>query len=322
MRRRDLIAAAATTVFWPAVLRSQQANGWRVGFLHPGQTAIAARRLLAYREGLGAPEGGGEALLVEGLANEQLQQLPVLATTLVNNGVQAICAVSPPAIEAALTASRTVPVIAVDLESDPVANGWAASFSHPGGRITGIFLDLPDLTSKCVQLLREALPAMSKLALLSHPASGPVQLEAARKAAARLALRTEVFEVSRSVDFEATFGAMAGARPGGLLMLSSPLFASNPQRLADLALQNRLPAMNQFTEFAEQGGYLAYGPDLQSLFRQAGMMTRRILGGFAAAEMPLDRPVRFKLVANLRTAKALGLDIQPSLFVRADEVIE
>jgi putative ABC transport system substrate-binding protein len=147
-------------------------------------------------------------------------------------------------------------------------------------------------------------------------------LQAARKAAAGLSLTAEVFEVSRSAEFEPAFRSMAAARAGGLLMLSSPLFASNPRRLADLALQNRLPAMNQFTEFAERGGFLAYGPDLQVLFRQAGMMTRRILGGLAPAQMPLDRPVRFRLMANLKTANALGLDVPPSFVGRADEVIE
>lgn len=325
MRRREIVAligGAATA--WPLAVRAQPSRTWRVGFLHPGQSATVALRLVAFREGLGTPEGGGAAdvEIIERVASNRIDQLPAMAAELVKAGVHAICAVSPPAMRAAKDATGAVPIVAMDLESDPVANGWAASLGRPGGNVTGVFLDLPDFTAKCVQLLREAVPGMSKLALLWHPASGPLQLEAARKAAAAFALTGEVFEVSQTVEFEPTFRAMGDARAGGVLMLSSPLFGGNPQGMAELARKNRLPAINQFPDFAEQGGLLAYGPELQGMFRQAGAMTRRILQGTPAAQLPIDRPVRFRLVANLKTATALGLDLPPSLIARADEVIE
>jgi putative ABC transport system substrate-binding protein len=260
--------------------------------------------------------------VLERVAQDRIDELPSLAATLVAASVQAICAVSPPGVQAARGATGTIPIIVVDLESDPVANGWAASLARPGGNLTGVFLDLPDFTAKCVQLLREAVPGMGKLALLWHPASGSLQLAAARKAAASIGLAIQVFEVSSVAEFEPAFRAMAAGGASGLLMLSAPLFSGNPKELVDLVRAHRLPAMNQFPDFAEKGGLLAYGPDVQSMFRQVGAMTRRILQGAAAGGLPIERPVRFRLVVNLKAAAALGATLPPTLLARADEVIE
>jgi putative ABC transport system substrate-binding protein len=327
MRRRDFIQIiAASAIGWPRAVFAQQPQKWRVGFLHPGSSTslVAVARIAAYREGLNpaALKQAGEAEIVFRFAEDQLDRLPSLATELVGQGVQAICAAAPPAVRAAKQATSSVPIIAMDLESDPIANGWAASLARPGGNITGIFLDVPGFSAKALQLLSEAVSGIMRVAVLWHPAGGPLQLEAARTAASALKVALEVFEVSGPSDFDGAFQAMAKSKAAGVLMLSSPLFAYSGQVLADLALRNRLPAISIFPDFAQKGGLIAYGPDLQSLYPQAGVMTRKLLQGAAAADLPIERPTHFKLVANLKTARELGLTMPTSILIGADDVIE
>jgi putative ABC transport system substrate-binding protein len=325
VRRRDFIKLViGSGSALPLSVNAQKPRGWRIGFLHPGQSALVSNRIVAFREGLGASglREAADAEIVVRLANEQIEKLPILALDLVQQNVQAICAVSPPAVRAARDATQSIPIVAMDLESDPVASGWASSLAHPGGNITGIFLDLPGFNAKSLQLLREAVPALTKVAVFWHPVSGNLQLEAVRNAALALGVAMEMFEVSRPSDFEPAFQAAAKSQSAGVLMLSSPLFGGNPQLLADLALQNRLPAINIFPDFAQKGGLIGYGPELQNLFMQAGVLVRKVLQGTAIADLPVERPTRFKLVANLVTARALGLTVPTSILLSADEVIE
>jgi putative ABC transport system substrate-binding protein len=325
MRRRDfikLVVGAGSA--WPLSVKAQRPKSWRIGFLHPGQSAVVGTRIVAFREGLAAsaPKEAADAEIITRLANEQIDRFPALAMELVQLNVQAICAVSPPAVRAAREATKSIPVIAMDLESDPVANGWAVSLAHPGGNVTGIFLDLPGFNAKSLQLLHEVVPALTKVALFWHPVSGKLQLDAVRKAAVALDVATEVLEISNPSDFGPAFLAAARSESGGVLMLSSPLFGGNPQLLADLALQNRLPAINIFPDFAQKGGLIGYGPDLQNLFMQSGVLVRKVLQGNAVADLPVERPTRFRLVANRVTARALGLTLPTSILLSADEVIE
>lgn len=323
MNRREAIAAIGVPVaLWTTRGFTQPAREWRVGFLHPGQSIVVIMRVAALREGLGKPDSGGSSVVLEGIAEERVSELPAIAARLLQDGAQALCAISPSGVRAALAVSSTVPIVAVDLESDPIGNGWAASLARPGGNISGIFLDLPDFTAKCVQLLREALPGMKNLALLWHPASGSMQLNAAQRIARTYGLSVEVFEASSIAEFEPAFRAMVAGGTDGALMLSSPVFGGNSKLMAALASANRVPAINQFPDFAEQGGLLAFGPDLQDLYRQAGVMLRRVFLGTPIADLPIDRPSRFKLVINLQTALSLGIPISPSLLARADQVIE
>jgi len=325
MRRRDFIKLViGSGSALPLSINAQQPKGWRVGFLHPGQSALGGNRVVAFREGLGASglREAADAEIVVRLANEQIDKLPTMALDLVQQRVQAICAVSPPAVRAAREVTQSIPIVAMDLESDPVANGWVASLAHPGGNITGIFLDLPSFNAKSLQLLREAVPTLTKVAVFWHPVSGNLQLEAVRKAAIALGIAMEMFEVSRPSDFEPAFQAAARSQSAGVLMLSSPLFGGNPQLLADLALQNRLPAINIYPDFAQKGGLIGYGPELQNLFTQSGVLVRKVLQGNAIADLPVERPTRFKLVANLETARAFGLTVPTSILLSADEVIE
>jgi putative ABC transport system substrate-binding protein len=325
MRRRDFIKLViGSGSALPLSVDAQQPKNWRIGFLHPGQSALVGNRIVAFRAGLATsgPREAADAEIMVRLANEQIDRLPAMALDLVQRNVQAICAVSPPAVRAAREATQSIPIVAMDLESDPVANGWAASLAHPGGNVTGIFLDLPGFNAKSLQLLREAVPALTKVAVFWHPVSGNLQLEAVRKAAVALGVAMEMFEVSRPSDFESAFQAAARSQSAGVLMLSSPLFGGNPQLLADLALQNRLPAINIYPDFAQKGGLIGYGPELQNLFMQSGVLVRKVLQGNAIADLPVERPTRFRLVANLVTARAFGLTLPTSILLSADEVIE
>lgn len=324
-RRRDIIAALGALTGWPLAVRADEPRRMRrVGVLHPGQIPVANMRIAAFREGLRTPRSLDDSNpdVIVRIAGGDIARLPAMATELVRLDVEALLAVSPPGVSAAVEATRTVPIIAVDLETDPVASGWAASLPRPGGNVTGVFLDIPEFSVKCLQTLREAVPTVAKLAILWDPAIGSVQLDAVAKAASGFSVTIDVLEVRRIADLEPAFRAVADRNAGGVLMLSSPLFSSNTQLLADLARQHRLPAMTLFPDFAQKDGLIAYGPDLQALFRQAGEMMRKLLAGGKPADLPIERPTHFHFVVNLKTANALGIAIPPALLARADEVIE
>jgi ABC-type uncharacterized transport system substrate-binding protein len=331
MRRRDgwtrraFVTALGAASIWPLAARADEARRLRrIGVLHPGQIAVANHRIAAFRDGLRVPGSLDDSNLdvIARIAEGEIGRLPAMAAELIRLDVDALLAVSPTGVSAAVDATKTVPIIGVDLETDPVASGWAASLARPGGNVTGVFLDIPEFSAKCLQILREAIPSASKLAILWDPAVGSIQLDSVMKAAAGFGETLEVIEVRRIADLAPAFRAVAQRNAGGMLMLSSPLFSSSTQLLADLARQHRLPAMTLFPDFAHKDGLLAYGPDLQALFRQAGEMMRKLLAGSRVAELPIERPTRFNFVVNVRTAQMLGLAIPPALLARADEVIE
>jgi putative tryptophan/tyrosine transport system substrate-binding protein len=326
IRRREFItllggAAAA----WPLAAGAQQARrNHKVGVLHPGQAAAVNARVTAIREGLSGSgnERQSSIELIIRLADGDLSRLPALASDLVSQGVDAILAAGPPAVQAASGVTKRIPVMAIDLESDPVGSGLIASLSRPGGNITGVFLDLPDFSAKCLQLLMESVPALAALAVLWDPTTGPLQLKAVETAAQELGVKVQVSQVRRVADIAEAFYALDPSRIQGVLLLSSPLIGGNSQFIADLAVRRQLPTISLFPDFAREGGLLAYGPDIQDLYRQVAAMTRKVLLGMHPAELPAERPTRFKLVANLRTATLFGLALPLSILARADEVIE
>jgi putative tryptophan/tyrosine transport system substrate-binding protein len=329
MRRREFITLLGASfggmaAGWPFAATAQHvAKNWKIGVLHPGQAAAVDARITAIREGLNRPDSQASALeLVVRLADGNLSRLPTLATELVNNRVDVIVAAGPPAVQAASGATATTPVIAIDLESDPVAIGFIASLARPGRNITGVFLDFPDFSAKCLQLLIESVPALAGVGVLWDPTTGSQQLDEVKRAAQGLSVRVEVFEARRVADVADAFYALDAARIQGVVVLSSPLFGGNPQMVADLAIKRNVPTISLFPDIAREGGLLAYGPDIQGLYRQAGAMARKVLDGARPAETPAERPTRFQLVANLRTAKRLGITLPTSILLRADETIE
>jgi putative tryptophan/tyrosine transport system substrate-binding protein len=325
MRRREFITLLGGAAAWPLSARAQQPERSRkVGLLHPGESTTVSTRVAAMREGLNGPDNQRDASseVVIRLADGDLSRLPALAMDLVNNRVDAIVAVAPAAVQAASGATTIIPVIALDLETDPVASGLVASLARPGRNVTGVFLDFPEFSAKCLQLLIEAVPTLARVGVLWDPSTGTLQLKAVEAAAQGFGVNMQIFEARRTADIAEMFYALDRSRIQGVLVLSSPLFAGNPQLIADLAMRKNMPAISLFPDIARAGGLLAYGPDIQDLFRQIGAMTRKVLQGGKVAELPAERPTRFQLVANLRTAKFFGITLPPSILLRADEVIE
>lgn len=329
MRRRYFIkVAAGSAVTWLtsplAVVAQQPANIPRIGFVYPGPAGAAAVRVDALVKGLREAgfdtptqvevvvrSTGGDVALLEPLVHEVFAQQ-----------VRVFVAASPAVLQVAHKAESAVPIAAIDLESDPVASGYAASLVHPGGNITGIFMDFPDFTAKWLELLLESSPKLSRVAILWDPVTGPVQLEAVKSAAALRKTEMDVFQSRSASDFESIFSTASEHGAGAIILLSSPLIATNLAVLADLALRYHLPAITLFPDFARSGGLLAYGPNLLDLFRLLGHTSGKILQGAKPADMPIERPAKFELVLNMRTAKALGLTVETGLLLRADEVIE
>ena len=198
----------------------------------------------------------------------------------------------------------------------------AASLARPGGNITGIFLDFPDFMAKCMELLVESNPKLSRVAVLWDLTTGTVQMESVKKAAEKMNVELDVLEVQRPSDFDTAFLMASQHGAAGMVMLSSPLVAPNVQVLAGLALRHRFPAITLFPDFGRAGGLLAYGPNLLSLHRLTGVLAGKVLRGANPGELPIERPTKFETVLNMRTAHALGISIPTSLLLRADEVIE
>jgi putative ABC transport system substrate-binding protein len=326
MKRRNFITLLGGAVTaWSFAAHAQQPTGSRkVGLLHPGESTVVSARVVAIREGLSGPDNQRDTgvELVIRLADGDVSRLPALATELVNDRVDTIIAAAPPAVQAAAEATTSIPVIAIDLETDPVASGLVTSLARPGRNITGVFLDFPDFSAKCLQLLIESVPTLAGVGVLWDPTTGPLQLKAVEAAAQGFDVRIQVFEARRAADIADAFYALDRSRIQGLLLLSSPLIAGNPQLVADLTIRRNIPTISLFPDIARGGGLLGYGPELQDLYRQVGAMARKILQGAKVAELPVERPTRFRLVANLKTAGLIGITLPPSILLRADEVIE
>ena len=294
----------------------------KIGFLYPGVVAAAPTRIAALEDGLRAVGiQKGQIEIVMQHADGDPSRMPALANALVDAKVDVVVAISAPAVQA-MRSITTIPVVANDLETDPVAGGIVASFARPGGNITGVFFDFPDFTKKWLELLKETLPQLSFAVVMWDPTSGLVQRKAIEATAGLLNVRLQVIEVRTLADLDTAFAEAGKRKPDAVLMLSSPVFGTSPQRVADLCQQQRLPAVTLFTEFARAGGLMAYGANLLDVFRQTGTMVGKVLLGTKPADLPIERPSKFELVVNLKTAKALGITMPTSVLLRADEVIE
>jgi putative tryptophan/tyrosine transport system substrate-binding protein len=324
MQRREFLRLLGGIAALPITAHGQQANKIRsVGFLYPGTATAAPPRIAAFLAGLRAggfrePE---DVELVAKITGGDAALLDPMAADLASRKVDLILAVSPAAVRAARSATTTIPIVANDLESDPVDAGFVASVARPGGNLSGVFLDFPDFGKKWLELLKETVPQLTSVGVFWDPATGTMQLKAVEAAAQTLKLKLEIFELRGRPDE----GAVQSAKQrgvGALLFLSSPFIGANTKFLAGLVLEQRLPAMTLFTDFARDGGLMAYGPNLLAYFRQGGVLAAKILHGAKSAELPIETPTKFEFVLNLQTAKILGINIPPSILLRADEVIE
>jgi putative ABC transport system substrate-binding protein len=247
-------------------------------------------------------------------------RLAEAAAELVALKVDVIWAPAAPMVRAAYAATRTIPIVAQDFTTDPVAEGYVQSYGRPGGNVTGVFLDAPEFAGKWFELLKAMVPDLSRVVVLWDPGPGPTHLRAVQSAARALGIQLQVLEVHKLEDIDRAFTALRG-RPQALIILPSPMTYVQSARLAMLALKYRLPGTSMAHLFADAGGAIAYGPELASASERSAALVAKILGGAKPAELPVERPTKVQLVVNLKTAKALGLTIPDSILLRADAVI-
>jgi putative tryptophan/tyrosine transport system substrate-binding protein len=316
--------AATCALSWSRTGLAQLATDLpRLGYVYTGPKAAAASRVDAIVRGL--REVGFEAptqveMVVRNTDGDPALIAPMVEEVLTKN-VSVFVANGPPVLQVARNLPGGVPIVAIDLETDPVASGLAASPAHPGGNITGVFMDFPDFTPKFLELL-DSNAKLFRLAVLWDPVTGPLQMEAVKSAASAKKIQLNILKVERTSDFETAFAAAKQDHDDAMIILSSPLIAPRVEILADLALKYRLPAISLFPDFARAGGLLAYGPNITELFRLIGNISGKVLRGAKPADLPIERQTKFELVLNLRTAKALDLSIGAGLLLRVDEVIE
>jgi len=324
MRRRDFLSVIAGATAWPLAARAQQPTMPVIGVLNPAAPEAIQHLLAGFRQGLA--EAGyleGKNLAIEyRFAKERPDLLPELARDLVRLDVSVIFAATPTAVAAARNATTSIPVVTNDLESDPIAMGYAKSLAHPGGNVTGVFLDIPELSGKQVGLLKEIVPRLSRIAIFGVPAVNAVQFAATETAARALGLAAEIMEVQVADDFEGALEVATTRHVEAGVLLSSPLVFSFVKQIGELAIAERLPLICLFNEFPKAGGLIGYGPNVSKIFRRCGEYVAKILHGAKPSDLPIQRPERFDLVINLKTAEALGLAVPPVLLATADEVIE
>jgi putative ABC transport system substrate-binding protein len=304
--------------------QQQAASPRRIGVLmHQTLTDEFVPLFAAFRRGLreaGYVEGRNVEIAWQD-ARGRHDHLPLLAAELVRVKVDTIFAVGPQALTVAKNATTAIPIVAIDLESDPVEGGFVASLARPGGNITGVFLDLPELMGKWLELVRDLTPGLG-VAVLWDPTTGVFQLRAIEAAAKSMGLRLEVFPIREPKDFDDAFRVALTHRVNSIVVISSPLMLVSSKRIAEFARMNRLPAVSMFRAFPLSGGLISYGPAFPEAWQRIGIQVGRILGGAKPANVPAERPTRFELVINLKTAQVMGLTIPPSVRLRADEIIE
>jgi putative ABC transport system substrate-binding protein len=236
--------------------------------------------------------------------------------------VDIILAIASGSLEAARQASQTIPIVALDLESDPLATGAVQSLNRPGGNVTGIFFDAPEIAGKWIQIMKEVLPQVSKVALLYDLQLDKTQLKAGENTARNIGITTLPLGIEQPTEFRGAFQRAIDAKFDAMLVHSSPRFVDQASLIAELALEFRLPSIGLFPLYARAGGLVSYGPNNFELLKQAGGIVGKILRGAKPAEFPVQRPVYMTFLINMRTAKLLGLNIPPSLSALADDVIE
>jgi putative tryptophan/tyrosine transport system substrate-binding protein len=326
MKRREFItllggAAAA----WPLAAQAQQPALPVVGFLSPGSSGALGHLVGAFRRGLNEAgyvehrNVGIEYLWAEG----QTDRLPALANDLVRAQVSVICAAGPGAALAAKAATSAIPIVFTSGD-DPVKIGLVASYNQPGGNLTGVAVVIERLGAKRLGLLREVIPGTALIAVLLNPTETTLdaQLNDVQEAARAVGQQIQVLRASTEREIDAAFATAARLGAGAMLVGISFFYTIRREQLVSLAAQSALPMIYGQREFMSAGGLMSYASDLADAYRQAGIYTGRVLGGARPADLPVLQPTKFELVINLKTAKAMGLEIPPGLLAIADEVIQ
>jgi putative tryptophan/tyrosine transport system substrate-binding protein len=317
-------SSASPFLVAPLVGEGQQPKPVRIGYLSANPPADTQDPIDAFRarlRDLGYVEG--QTLLIEyRYAEGRYERLPQLAADLVRLTVDVIFTFTTPAALAAKQATSTIPIVFAGV-SDPFIVGLAATLTRPGGNVTGVTLINPELSAKRLSLLKEAVPAVSRVAVLANPDFTPSSSMVAemRRAAQALGVEMQVVEVREPQELANAFGTMTAAKAHAVVVVPDPMFVAQRRRIVELAASSRIPAMYHLRHFVEAGGLMSYGADYVEAFQQAARLVDKILQGAKPADLPVEQLWRFGLVINLETAKALGLTIPPTLLFQADEVI-
>ena len=317
------IALLAMILFWARVAEAQPKKIPRVGFLIASAASAQESRLEAFKRGLrelGYVDGQNIAIEVRS-GEGKPERLPVVAAELVSLKVEVIVSGGPASTRAAKQATNTIPIV-MTLESDPVGDGLVASLARPGGNITGLSTLGPELSGKRLELLKEMVPKLSRVAVFystdSRNASQGNEIEVTAQA---LTLQLQNLELKGPKDIEPAFQAATKGRAGAVLAQAPAILLSQRTRVAELAVKNRLPVMYSREEFIEAGGLVVYAASTTDLSRRAATFVDKILKGAKPAELPVEQPTKFEFVINLKTAKQIGLTIPPNVLARADRVI-
>ena len=321
-RRQFITLLGGAAAAWPLAARSQQpAKTPRIGFLGLAPEFSGVEALRAGLRDLGYIEG--TSIVIEWRWAEKVEQLPELAVDLVRLNVNLIIAPSSTFVEAARQATTSIPIV-FTVHADPVGLGHVASLARPGGNVTGLSMLLTELAAKELEMTKEAIPHATRIGVLWNPTtpSHVPALKAIEDAGEKLSVELRMVPARTLEDFDGAFSTMVREAVGAFLVVASPLIVGQRVPLARLALKHRLPGMFPFKENVEAGGLMSYGADRDELYRRAVQYVDKILKGIKPADLPVEQASKYQLVFNLKTAKALGLEIPATLLARADEVIE
>src|SRR5690242_2351874 len=325
-RRAFLATIAGGLLAAPFASEAQEAGKvYRVGFLGNSTAALEANLVGSFREGLrdlGYVEGRNVVIEYR-WAEGKYERFPALVAELLALKVDVIVTAGTPAAVAVKQATTTVPLVMAAV-GDPVGTGLIASLARPGGNLTGLAAISPDLEGKRFELLRELLPKLSVVSFMVNPVNPlhSVSEKHAREAAKVLRLRLEFVGVRTEAEFDHAFETIARERPGAMVVLADRVFLHNRERIVTFAARHRLPTVYPYREVVDSGGLMCFGPNYPDMHRRAAIFVDKILKGVKPGDLPVEQPTKFELVLNLKTAKALGLTIPPSLLARADQVVE
>jgi ABC-type uncharacterized transport system substrate-binding protein len=324
--RREFLIAIGALLAAPLTEAQQAGKVPRIGYLGQNSAELGQRQIAAFRQGL--RERGwveGQNIVIEmRFADGRVDRFPTLIAELIRLNVDVIVTSSSATTWVAKDATKSIPIV-MAASANALGEGLVTSLAHPGGNITGMtFMAGPEIAGKQLQLLKEMVPAASRVAVLTNPAnrSHAAFSKELKVAAQSLGVQLQVLEAPNPDQLDSAFAAMTTERVAALLVLTDSMFLGQRQRILTLAAKSRLPALYSQREFVDAGGLVSYGPSLIDMFRRAAAHVDKILRGVKPGDIPVEQPTKFELVVNLKTAKALGLTIPQSLLLRADEVIQ